>query len=79
MAPLGTALTENQLMLLWKMADEPILCFDGDKAGQKRPGAPADLVAAASGCRKIFALRAPAGGKDPDDLIRDGIEAFRSF
>src|SRR6266702_4737661 len=34
-APLGTALTENQLALIWKMADEPILCFDGDKAGQK--------------------------------------------
>src|SRR4249920_38642 len=34
-APLGTALTEDQLMLLWKMADEPILCFDGDKAGKK--------------------------------------------
>src|SRR6185295_15911392 len=33
-APLGTALTENQLALLWKMADEPILCFDGDRAGQ---------------------------------------------
>src|SRR6187399_867528 len=34
-APLGTALTENQLALIWKMADEPILCFDGDRAGQK--------------------------------------------
>ncbi|HMM91355.1 DNA primase, partial [Bradyrhizobium sp.] len=34
-APLGTALTENQLALLWRMADEPILCFDGDRAGQK--------------------------------------------
>ncbi len=34
--PLGTALTgENQLALLWKMADEPILCFGGDKAGPK--------------------------------------------
>src|SRR5665213_1241447 len=32
-APLGTALTEDQLALLWKMADEPVLCFDGDKAG----------------------------------------------
>src|SRR5258708_36949867 len=31
-APLGTALTEDQLGLLWKMADEPILCFDGDNA-----------------------------------------------
>ncbi|MEA2981685.1 MAG: primase, partial [Alphaproteobacteria bacterium] len=34
-APLGTALTEDQLGLLWKMTDEPILCFDGDKAGQR--------------------------------------------
>src|SRR5579864_3384722 len=32
-APLGTALTEDQLVLLWKMADEPVLCFDGDNAG----------------------------------------------
>ena len=35
-APLGTALTEDQLALLWKMADEPVLCFDGDNAGSAR-------------------------------------------
>ena len=34
-APLGTALTEDQLRMLWQMADEPILCFDGDEAGLK--------------------------------------------
>ncbi len=34
-APLGTALTEDQLGLMWRMADEPVLCFDGDKAGRK--------------------------------------------
>ncbi|TIM18850.1 MAG: toprim domain-containing protein, partial [Mesorhizobium sp.] len=34
-APLGTALTENQLELLWRMAGEPVLCFDGDQAGLK--------------------------------------------
>ena len=34
-APLGTALTEDQVKLLWRMSDEPILCFDGDSAGQK--------------------------------------------
>ncbi len=43
-APLGTALTENQLALLWKMADEPILCFDGDKAGQKAAWRAADMA-----------------------------------
>jgi DNA primase len=34
-APLGTALTEDQIGLLWRMAEEPILCFDGDKAGTR--------------------------------------------
>src|SRR5438309_5243246 len=34
-APLGTALTADQLLLLWKMADEPTLCFDGDSAGRR--------------------------------------------
>jgi DNA primase len=32
-APLGTALTGDQLALLWKMADEPTMCFDGDQNG----------------------------------------------
>ena len=39
-APLGTALTPEQCALLWRLAEEPILCFDGDKAGLKRPFAP---------------------------------------
>src|SRR5205807_9549676 len=43
-APLGTALTTEQLALLWKMANEPILCFDGDKAGQKAAYRAADLA-----------------------------------
>src|ERR1700741_608774 len=43
-APLGTALTENQLALLWKMADEPILCFDGDEAGQRAAFRAVDLA-----------------------------------
>ena len=34
-APLGTALTESQLGILWRSAAEPVLCFDGDAAGQK--------------------------------------------
>ena len=43
-APLGTALTEDQLALLWKMADEPVLCFDGDKAGLRAAYRAVDLA-----------------------------------
>ncbi|MGY3288739.1 DNA primase [Bradyrhizobium sp. LM3.6] len=72
-APLGTALTENQLALLWKMADEPILCFDGDRAGQKAAYRAADLALPflAPGKSLRFALL-PTEGQDPDDLVRSG-------
>src|SRR5215813_5650998 len=43
-APLGTALTEDQLNLLWKMADEPVLCFDGDGAGLRAAYRAVDLA-----------------------------------
>ncbi|TKB09251.1 MAG: toprim domain-containing protein, partial [Mesorhizobium sp.] len=43
-APLGTALTENQLELLWRMAGEPVLCFDGDQAGLKAAWRAADMA-----------------------------------
>src|SRR3954467_8615179 len=71
-APLGPALTENQLALLWKMADEPILCFDGDKAGQKAAYRAADLALPflAAGKSLLFALLPE--GQDPDDLARSG-------
>ena len=71
-APLGTALTESQLALLWKMADEPILCFDGDKAGQKAAYRAADLALPllAPGRSLRFALLPE--GQDPDDLVRSG-------
>ena len=41
-APLGTALTADQLALMWRMADEPILCFDGDDAGRRDAGPAGD-------------------------------------
>ena len=63
-APLGTALTENQLALLWKMADEPILCFDGDGAGQKAAYRAADL-ALPSLAGQEPARRAAAGRPGP--------------
>jgi DNA primase len=77
-APLGTALTENQLELLWRMSSEPVLCFDGDAAGLKAAWRAADLALPAiqPGRTARFALLPE--GKDPDDLVKaQGAEAFR--
>lgn len=71
-APLGTALTEEQLALLWRFADEPILCFDGDKAGRRAAYRALDtaLPGLAPGKSLRFALLPE--GQDPDDLVRAG-------
>jgi DNA primase len=71
-APLGTALTENQLTLLWKMADEPILCFDGDRAGQKAAWRAADLALPHLLPGKSLRFALLPEGQDPDDLARAG-------
>ena len=71
-APLGTALTENQLALLWRMADEPILCFDGDKAGQKAAWRAADLALPHLKPGKSLRFALLPEGQDPDDLARSG-------
>ena len=71
-APLGTALTENQLALLWRLADEPILCFDGDKAGQKAAFRAADLALPHLQAGKSLRFALLPEGQDPDDLARSG-------
>jgi DNA primase len=71
-APLGTALTENQLALLWRMADEPILCFDGDRAGQKAAYRAADLALPLLAPGKSLRIALLPEGQDPDDLARAG-------
>lgn len=71
-APLGTALTENQLALLWKMADEPVLCFDGDRAGQKAAYRAADLALPQLKPGKSLRFALLPEGQDPDDLARAG-------
>ena len=71
-APLGTALTENQLALLWKMADEPILCFDGDRAGHKAAWRAADLALPLLKPGKSLRFALLPEGQDPDDLARSG-------
>ncbi|SER58863.1 DNA primase [Rhizobium sp. NFR03] len=70
-APLGTALTENQLELLWKLTQEPILCFDGDGAGIRAANRAVDVALPhlKPGRSVRFALL--PDGKDPDDLVRE--------
>jgi DNA primase len=74
-APLGTALTENQIALLWRQSEEPVLCFDGDTAG---------IAAAYRSIDRALPLLKPSKslnfaflpqGQDPDDMIRAGNSA----
>lgn len=69
-APLGTALTEDQIKEMWRIVPEPILCFDGDKAGQKAALRVAErtLPLLKSGYGLRFATMPP--GEDPDSLIK---------
>ncbi|KQM65086.1 DNA primase [Sphingomonas sp. Leaf17] len=81
-APLGTALTEAQLERLWRMVDVPVLCFDGDSAGQKAAlrAAHRALPMLAPG-RSLSFVTLPQG-QDPDDLVKAkgkaGMEALLS-
>ena len=69
-APLGTALTEMQLELLWRMVEVPVLCFDGDAAGQRAAmRAIARALPLLAPMRSLGIVRLPTG-LDPDDLIR---------
>jgi len=71
-APLGTALTEDQLALLWKMADEPVLCFDGDNAGLRAAFRAVDLAMPRLKPGKSLKFATLPQGQDPDDLARSG-------
>ena len=70
-APLGTAVTEDQLALLWRMAPEPIFCFDGDAAGLR--AAERALLRALPLLKAGQSLRVATlpKGEDPDTLIRN--------
>ena len=71
-APLGTALTEDQLALIWKMADEPVLCFDGDSAGLRAAYRAVELAMPRLKPGKSLAFALLPQGQDPDDLLRSG-------
>jgi DNA primase len=78
-APLGTALTQDQLGMLWRIAPEPILCFDGDSAGLKAAYRALDLALPLlkPGYSLRFAFM--PSGQDPDDLLTSsGPDAVRA-
>jgi len=76
-APLGTALGENQLMLLWRVTPQPVLCFDGDEAGQRAANRTVDLALPHIGAGRSLRIAVLPAGKDPDDLVRhDGRAPF---
>jgi DNA primase len=79
-APLGTALTEDQARLLWRMVPEPILCFDGDAAGRRAAFRAVETVLPhlKPGFSVQFAFL--PDGLDPDDLVRQhGAAAFKEI
>jgi DNA primase len=71
-APLGTAVTEDQLALLWRIADEPVVALDGDAAGLRAGLRVVDLALPRLEAGKGLRFALLPGGQDPDDLLREG-------
>jgi DNA primase len=76
-ATLGTAFTEEQIATLWRYAPEPVICFDGDKAGIAAANRAIDRILPALKTGFSFRFAFLPGGQDPDDLIKaKGADAF---
>ena len=71
-APLGTAVTEHQLAMLWRIDEAPIFCFDGDAAGQKAAMRAVDRAMPAIRPDRTLAFVTLPSGQDPDDVIKNG-------
>ncbi|WP_372609660.1 DNA primase [Aquicoccus sp.] len=71
-APLGTAVTEAQLQLLWRIADEPLIALDGDTAGLRAAHRVIDLALPLLEAGKSLRFALMPQGKDPDDVLRQG-------
>lgn len=70
LAPLGTALTEEQFAELWKISPNPVICFDGDAAGRRAALRAADLALAQLAPDRSVSFLPLPDGQDPDDYIR---------
>lgn len=69
-APLGTAVTDDQLRMIWRIADEPVMALDGDNAGIKAAQRVIDLALPLLEAGKALRIAILPGGMDPDDLIK---------
>ena len=69
-APLGTAITEDQLRLMWRISPEPVIMLDGDAAGQRAARRLIDLALPMTGPGQALRFATLPAGQDPDDLIR---------
>lgn len=79
-APLGTAVTESHLRLLWQLADEPVMCLDGDAAGQRAMQRAAELSLPMLKPGKSLRFLILPKGEDPDTMVRkQGAEAFKAL
>ena len=78
LAPLGTALTEERIQLVWKLHDGPSLCFDGDAAGQQAATRALDrLIPLLEPGRSARFATLPEG-MDPDDILKqDGVDGLQ--
>ncbi len=70
-APMGTALTEEQMAVLWRLHPEPTLCFDGDGAGKRAAFRSLERALPLLKPGRSFKFAIVTGGKDPDDVLRD--------
>ena len=76
-APLGTAITENQLNILWKENNNPIICFDGDRAGKAASFRVSELALKLLKPNKSLKFINLPNNLDPDDYVKSyGLESF---
>jgi DNA primase len=79
-ATMGTAFTEEQIITLWRLSSEPVICFDADRAGIAAAHRSIDRILPVLTVGKSFRFVFMLEEKDPDDLIRErGVEAFKNL
>jgi DNA primase len=78
-APLGTALTNEQLEELWRVSPCPVLCFDGDAAGARAASRAMELALPLLTPQRSLKFATLPAGEDPDSLVRKNVGYFRAI